>query len=123
VNLGAFVKEGKIDWDALREVVHISTRFLDNVIDANHYPLPQIAELSQRIRRIGLGVMGWADMLVRLGVPYNSPEAIELGRKVMAFVDEESKVASGQIALERGTFPEWEKSIWGPDATCARDKD
>jgi len=112
---------GEIDWEHLREVVHQSTRFLDNVIDANHYPLPEITALSERIRRIGLGVMGWADMLVRLGIPYSSHEAIELGRKIMAFVDEESKVASKQIADERGAFPEWERSIWGPDATCARD--
>jgi ribonucleoside-diphosphate reductase alpha chain len=123
INLGAFVKDGEVDWDALREVVHQSTRFLDNVIDANHYPLPEIAALSQRIRRIGLGVMGWADMLIRLGIPYNSVEATELGRTVMAFVDEQSKVASERIAAERGTFPEWERSIWGPDATCARDTD
>jgi ribonucleoside-diphosphate reductase alpha chain len=124
INLGAFVTEqGKINWNALREVIHESTRFLDNVIDANHYPLPEIAALSQRIRRIGLGVMGWADMLIRLGIPYNSAEATDLGRQVMAFVDEESKVASERIAAERGTFPEWERSIWGPDATCARDVD
>src|SRR5262245_20105328 len=122
INLGKFVAEdGAIGWDRLREVTHQSTRFLDNVIDANNYPLPQIAALSQRIRRIGLGVMGWADMLIRLGIPYNSPEATALGREVMRFVDEESKVASEQIAQERGTFPEWERSIWGPDATCARD--
>jgi ribonucleoside-diphosphate reductase alpha chain len=123
INLGAFVTEdGSVDWEALREVVHLSTRLLDNVIDANHYPLPEIAALSQRIRRIGLGVMGWADMLIRMGVPYNSAEAIELGREVMGFVDEQSKVASEQIAAERGVFPEWERSIWGPDATCARDE-
>ncbi|MFL5803005.1 MAG: hypothetical protein ACJ8CR_14865 [Roseiflexaceae bacterium] len=122
INLGAFVTEAdEIDWGHLREVVHQSTRFLDNVIDANHYPLPEITALSERIRRIGLGVMGWADMLVRLGIPYSSHEAIELGRKIMAFVDEESKIASEQIADERGAFPEWERSIWGPDATCARD--
>lgn len=122
INLGKFVGVGgAIDWDGLREAVHQSTRFLDNVIDANHYPLEQIAELSQRIRRIGLGVMGWADMLIGLGVPYNSAEAVELGRKVMQFVDEQSKVASEQIAAERGPFAEWERSIWGPDASCARD--
>jgi ribonucleoside-diphosphate reductase alpha chain len=122
INLGAFVSPtGQIDWDHLREVVHQSTRFLDNVIDANHYPLQQITDLAQRIRRIGLGVMGWADMLIRMGIPYDSQDAIELGRKVMAFVDEESKVASEAIAAERGAFPEWEQSIWGPDATCARD--
>lgn len=124
INLGKFVTADKnIDWDYLREVVHESTRFLDNVIDANHYPLEQITHLSQRIRRIGLGVMGWADMLVRLGIPYNSHDAIELARKVMHFIDEESKVASEQLARERGPFPEWEYSIWGPDATCARRPD
>ncbi len=124
INLGKFVTaERTVDWEGLRRVVHQSTRFLDNVIDANHYPLPQIAELSQRIRRIGLGVMGWADLLVQLGVPYNSTEATALGREVMRFVDEESKVASEQLAAERGVFPEWERSIWGPDATCARRPD
>jgi len=124
INLGKFVTpERTIDWNHLREVVHESTRFLDNVIDANHYPLEQITQLSQRIRRIGLGVMGWADMLVRLEIPYHSHEAIDLARKVMHFIDEESKVASEQLARERGPFPEWEYSIWGPDATCARRPD
>jgi ribonucleoside-diphosphate reductase alpha chain len=124
INLGKFATaDGQIDWDGLRDVVHESTRFLDNVIDANHYPLPQIHELSQRIRRIGLGVMGWADLLVSVKVPYNSMEAVELGRQVMQFVDEESKVASEQLAAERGVFPEWEQSIWGYDESCARRAD
>lgn len=124
INLGKFVTDaGTIDWESLRDVVHESTRFLDNVIDVNHYPLEQITQLSQRIRRIGLGVMGWADMLVRLGIPYNSSQAIDLARQVMRFIDEESKVASEQLARERGPFPEWEYSIWGPDATCARRPD
>lgn len=124
INLGKFATaDGQIDWDGLRDVVHESTRFLDNVIDANHYPLPQIHELSQRIRRIGLGVMGWADLLVSVKVPYNSMEAVELGRRVMQFVDEESKVASEQLAAERGVFAEWEQSIWGPDESCARRAD
>ncbi len=122
VNVGAFVAdEGRIDWDGLRVAVHQATHFLDNVIDANQYPLGQIEDLSRRIRRIGLGVMGWADMLVRLGEPYGSRRSIELGREVMRFVDEEAKVESERLAAERGVFPEWERSIWGPDATCARD--
>src|SRR4029077_11655703 len=89
-------------------------------IDANKYPLTEIDELAKRIRRVGLGVMGWADLLVELGVPYNSDEGVALGRKLMAFIEEESLVASEKLAVQRGTFAEWEHSIWGPDATCAR---
>jgi len=124
INVGYFVDDqGRIDWDGLGEAVHESTRFLDNVIDANRYPLPKIEDLSQRIRRVGLGIMGWADMLVRIGEPYGSERAVELARELMAFVDEESKVESERLAAERGVFPEWERSIWGPDETCARDAD
>ncbi len=121
VNLGAFVRDGEIRWDELRQTVHLCTHFLDNVIDANRYPLPEIDDLAKRIRRVGLGVMGWADMLVRLGVPYNSEAAVDLGRQVMRFVDEEAKVESERLAEQRGVFPEWARSIWGPDASCARD--
>jgi ribonucleoside-diphosphate reductase alpha chain len=77
-------------------------------------PLPQITELAQKIRRVGLGVMGWADLLVRCGVPYSSPEGVELGRKVMGFMNEESRRASEKLAETRGVFPAWEESIWGP---------
>jgi len=120
INLGLFVRDGAVDWERLRAAVHLCTHFLDNVIDANRYPLPEIDALAQRIRRIGLGVMGWADLLVALGIPYNVDEGVALGRKVMDFVDEEAKVASEQLAEQRGVFPEWERSIWGPDASCAR---
>lgn len=120
INLGLFVKDGDLDWDRLRTAVHLSTHFLENVIDANQYPLPEITDLAQRIRRIGLGVMGFADMLIRLGVSYNSDEGVEWGRKVQQFLDDEAKVESERLAEIRGVFPEWEKSIWGPDATCAR---
>jgi ribonucleoside-diphosphate reductase alpha chain len=121
INVGLFVKDGDVDWDRLRAAVHLCTHFLDNVIDANKYPLDEIDDLAKRIRRIGLGLMGWADLLVRLGIPYNSPEGVALGRTLMRFIDEESKVASEKLAETRGPFPEWERSIWGPDATCARD--
>ncbi len=124
VNVGHFVTDdGKIEWDGLRDAVRDSTHFLDNVIDANRYPLPQIDDLSKRIRRIGLGIMGWADMLVRLGEPYGSRRSIELGKEVMRFADEEAKVESERLAERRGVFPEWERSIWGPDESCARAAD
>ncbi|HTS89191.1 MAG TPA: vitamin B12-dependent ribonucleotide reductase [Gemmatimonadales bacterium] len=121
INVGYFVKDGQVDWEQMRQVVHLSTHFLENVIDANNYPLPEIDELSKRIRRIGLGVMGLADLLIRLGIPYDSDEGVEMGRRIMAFVDDEGKVESERLAAQRGPFPEWERSIWGPDATCARD--
>lgn len=121
INLAEFVADGELDWASLRRVVHLCTHFLENVIDANHYPLPEITALAQRIRRIGLGVMGLADVFVRLGIPYDSAEAVELGRKIQRFIDNEAKVESERLAGLRGAFPEWERSIWGPDATCARD--
>jgi len=111
--------DGGVDWDALATVVHLSTHFLDNVIDANVYPLPEIHDLAQRIRRIGLGVMGWADMLVRLGIAYDSEEGVALGRRVMAFLDEQARVESERLAKTRGVFPEWEESIWGPKGKAA----
>src|SRR3989442_550252 len=120
INVGLFVKDGDVDWGRLRTAVHLCTHFLDNVIDANKYPLTDIDDLAKRIRRIGLGVMGWADLLVRLGIAYDSDEAVALGRRMMEFVDEEAKAASEKLAEQRGVFPEWERSIWGPDATCAR---
>jgi len=120
INLGVFVREGAIDWESLRQSVYLCTHFLENVIDANNYPLAQITDLAHRIRRIGLGVMGLADVFIRLGIPYDSDEAVELGRKVQAFVDEEAKKESERLATIRGVFPEWERSIWGPDETCAR---
>src|SRR5919107_769003 len=121
INLGVFVKDGQVDWDGLRRVIHLSTHFLENVIDANQYPLPEITDLAQRIRRIGLGVMGLADVFVKLGIAYDSEEGVALGRQIQKFVDDEGKVESERLAVERGVFPEWERSIWGPDETAARD--
>ena len=129
VNLAQFVKTDHVpggdpadgvDWDALRQTVHLSTHFLDNVIDANQYPLQAISDLAQTIRRIGLGVMGWADMLIGLGIPYDSVEGVEMGRKVMGFLNEEARKASESLAETRDPFPAWEESIWGPDDHCAR---
>ncbi|HSJ09293.1 MAG TPA: adenosylcobalamin-dependent ribonucleoside-diphosphate reductase, partial [Longimicrobiales bacterium] len=132
VNVGLFVRQevpetapwqDRLDWDALRQVVHLSVHFLDNVIDANNYPLPEIHDLAHRIRRIGLGVMGYADLLVRIGVPYNSEDGIQVARELMRFIDDEGRRASERLAETRGVFPEWERSIWGPDESAARRPD
>ncbi len=122
INVGHYVKGVGIDWDAFRRDIQLATHFLDNIIDVNKYPLVEIDALSKRIRRIGLGIMGFADMLVRLGIPYDSADGVEMGRKVMRFVDVEAKKESERLANERGPFPEWAKSIWGPDETSARDQ-
>ena len=117
INLGNFVlnpytDEAQVDWDRLAEVTRTATHFLDNVIDANRYPLPQIAEKARRDRRIGLGVMGWAEMLVQMGIPYDSEEGVELGRQVMTFIKEQAVAESARLAEERGVYPEWEGSQW-----------
>jgi len=105
LNLAHMVVNGKITWDKLEQTIKLATRFLDNVIEANKYPLPEIDEMTRANRKIGLGVMGWADMLIQLEIPYNSKEGIELGEKVMHFINEKSHEESIQLAVERGAFP------------------
>src|SRR5690606_18501311 len=123
INVGYYVRDGEMDWEAFRRDICLATHFLDNIIDVNRYPLPEIDALAKRIRRIGLGIMGFADMLVRLGIPYDSDEGVAMGRRVMEFLDVEAKKESERLARARGAFPEWARSIWGPDETCARDVD
>jgi ribonucleoside-diphosphate reductase alpha chain len=117
VNLAKFVSargEGSasLDSEGLREIVWRSVRFLDNVIDMSEYPLPEIEKMARGNRKIGLGVMGFADMLFQLGVPYDSEQALDVAEKVMAFIREEAREASVALGRERGVFPNLEKSVF-----------
>ncbi|GAB4567801.1 MAG: vitamin B12-dependent ribonucleotide reductase [Anaerolineae bacterium] len=101
-----------IDWDALEATVRDSVRFLDDVIEVNPYPLPEIDRMVKGNRRIGLGVMGWADMLFALGIPYDSEQALQLAEEVMRFINEIGHDESARLAEERGPFPNWAQSIY-----------
>lgn len=109
---GAAFIRGEFDYGALRNTVRIAVRFLDDVITVNPYPLPEIHDMVHSLRRIGLGVMGWADALFMLGVPYNSERAVELGATVMRVITDEAKSASEELAKTRGAFPLWDQSIY-----------
>jgi ribonucleoside-diphosphate reductase alpha chain len=117
INVAAFVGRSQrgvptVDWESLRETIHDSVRFLDNVVEVNNYPIPEIEAVCRGNRKIGLGVMGFADALYRLEVPYNSEEGIGWGGEFMKFINDEAHEASAALAAERGVFPNWEGSIW-----------
>lgn len=119
INLGLMMKETsngwEVDWDLLAETTKTAMRFLDNVIAVNNYPLPQISEMVQNNRKIGLGVMGWADMLMKMGISYNSEEGTKLAGQVMEFIDYVSKKESIEMAKERGSFNNFKGSIYDSD--------
>ena len=110
----------EVDWDGLAEVIPTAVRFLDDVIDMNAYPVPQIDAQTKLTRKIGLGAMGYADMLFQLGIPYDSDEALELADRLMRFISEQADAASEALAAERGVFPSWEESVYGPKGRASR---
>lgn len=112
INLANMVKNNSLDWDKLRDSVAWGIRFLDDVIEINKYPLPQIEKVTKANRKIGLGVMGFADVLIKLGIPYNSNQAVDFAARLMKFIRNESLIASANLAQKRGVFPNFEKSIY-----------
>ncbi|MBN1972880.1 MAG: adenosylcobalamin-dependent ribonucleoside-diphosphate reductase [Sedimentisphaerales bacterium] len=112
INLAKMIDNNKMNWEKLKDSVIWGIRFLDNVIEVNKYPLPEIREMTFANRKIGLGVMGFADMLIMLGIPYNSQEALNLAGKLMRFIHRQSIEASVRLAEERGAFPNFDKSIY-----------
>jgi len=112
INLSHMVEDGKINFEKLRETVRNGVHFLDNVVDANTYPLKETEKITRANRKIGLGMMGFADMLIKLGVPYDSEQALSVGEKIMRFVEEEGHKKSVELGEERGSFPNFEGSIW-----------
>ena len=110
INLSKMVKDKEIDHDLLSRVVKLAVRFLDNVIDLNEYPIPEIEDMTKRIRPIGLGVMGFADMLLKMEVSYNSRHALEIAEEVMKTISDIAWETSADLAEEKGEFPEFKKS-------------
>ncbi len=112
INLVKMTENGRIDWEKIGKVVALAVHFLDNVLDVNVYPTPETKAVSLANRKIGLGVMGFAELLIEQGIPYNSEEALALGEKIIACVTESGRKASVELAAKRGSFPNFEKSMW-----------
>ena len=112
IDVGKFVAGGDLDWERLRATIRDAVRFLDDVIDANRYPLPEIERATKATRKIGLGIMGWADALAAVGIAYDAEAALALAGKVAGFLETESLAASRELAARRGAFPSWSGSRW-----------
>jgi ribonucleoside-diphosphate reductase alpha chain len=112
INVSRMVEDGRIDWDKLKVTVRNTVQFLDDVVDANKYPLKETERITLGNRKVGLGVMGFADMLIKLGIPYNSEQALKLGEELMKFIELEAHKKSVELGEERGSFPNFGESIW-----------
>ena len=112
INLAKMVKNGGVNWSKLEKTIKTAVHFLDNVIDANTFPVPQIKVETLKNRKIGLGVMGFADMLIMLGVPYSSQQAVKIAEKVMEFIEKNSREFSAELGRLRGSFPNFRGSVW-----------
>ncbi|MGF3554766.1 MAG: adenosylcobalamin-dependent ribonucleoside-diphosphate reductase [Thermoplasmatota archaeon] len=124
INLSKMVKNGEIDWKKIKKTTRMAVHFLDNVIDANKYPLKEIEEVTKANRKIGLGVMGFADMLFKLKIPYDSEKALSVGKQIISFISKEARQKSLELGKERGSFKNFKNSIWAKkypamrNATC-----
>lgn len=112
INLSKFVQDNEINYNSLGNIVQLGIHFLDNVIDQTRFPIPQIEKMTRGNRKIGLGVMGFADMLIELGIPYDSEEAVETGERIMSFILDRAREASMELARQRGAFPNYSGSVW-----------
>ncbi len=120
INLTNMLKNGKMDWDKFKKTIWTAVHFLDNVIDVNKYPLPQVELVTKTNRRIGLGVMGFAELLINIGIPYDSDKAIQFAEKMMKFLNDEARKASNKLGEERGSFPNYERSTWKGKSKATR---
>lgn len=120
INLGKFVENGKVNWKKLEKIIRLSVRFLDNVVDANVFPIPEIEKVTRSTRKVGLGYMGFADLLMKLMIPYTSNAALSMAEKVMSFLQNTSHDESSRLAREKGLFPAWKGSYWEKNGISMR---